>query len=184
MVIYKITNLINEKFYIGKTVKSLEERFNRHLIRKSSPKLTAAIQKYGAQNFKIEKIDQAIDLKELNEKEKYWIETLRATEVGYNLSKGGDGGQMTGEALEKIRLHAKNRRCSLSTRKKMSESRQGRKNSRSKKVLVTVDNVIQLCFFSIKEASDFIGVSHSTGMALAKGIKASKKNVKIECIGE
>ena len=76
MQIYKITNLIDGKFYIGKTVKTLEERFRRHLIRKSSPKLTNAIRKYGKQNFIIEMIELCDSIGVLNEREKFWIKKI------------------------------------------------------------------------------------------------------------
>lgn len=182
MFVYKITNIVDGKFYIGKTQKTLEERFKRHLIRKSSPKLMAAISKYGKENFKIELIDKATSKEELNTKEKYWIEKLMAIENGYNLTYGGDGGIPTAETIEKIRVKARNRRFSAKTKDLWSKQRIGRNNPKSKKVLVVDENCIELCFYTIKDASKYLGISHSTGMALAKGIKASKKQISIEIV--
>lgn len=98
--IYKITNLINSKIYIGKA-KNIDERFKRH-IRESlkyntdSYVLHSAIRKYGAENFIIEEIDNANSLEELNTKEIYWIEYYNSTkkEIGYNRAPGGDGGDI------------------------------------------------------------------------------------------
>ena len=77
MYIYKITNLINNKVYIGQVYnKSVEERFKRHCTDKNALKhsyIDRAIEKYGPENFVVETIDIASDLDELNNKEKYWI---------------------------------------------------------------------------------------------------------------
>ena len=95
--IYKITNIVNNKVYIGQVSgKTIYERFKRHV--KDSKKLNTyigrAIQKYGYKNFTIDEIDFANNQKELNEKEIYWIKYFHSTNQckGYNLTDGGDGG--------------------------------------------------------------------------------------------
>ena len=93
--IYKITNLINGKEYIGKTNFTIEERFKRHIIdsrKRNCEKrpLYNAFNKYGVENFIIEQIEECSeDL--LNEKEKYWIEYYNTYSNGYNATLGGDG---------------------------------------------------------------------------------------------
>ena len=58
--IYKITNKINGKIYIGQTAKSIKERFNQHCLKWSCcTKFKYAINKYGKENFIIEQIDHA-----------------------------------------------------------------------------------------------------------------------------
>jgi len=182
MLIYKITNMVNEKFYIGKTTKTIEERLRKHCVRASAPLLHSAIKKYGIENFKIEQVDSASSIEELNKKEQFWIAKTDAIRLGYNLANGGDGGAVTGEPLERIRKHAKNRKFSASTRKRMSDSHKGSRNGRSKKVLVTLEDGSNKEFISIKAASDFLGFSPSTGMAMAKGVKASKRNISIRIL--
>ena len=98
MYIYKITNLLNNKIYIGQVYnKSIYDRFRRH-IREAKPTsksyIGRAIAKHGFENFTIEEIDTANTLEELNEKEKYWITYYNSTDLnyGYNLTPGGDGG--------------------------------------------------------------------------------------------
>ena len=75
MIIYKATNLINDKIYIGLTTKSLEHRISVH--KKDSKRLNTyfyqAIRKYGFENFKWEVVDTAITMEELEEKERYYI---------------------------------------------------------------------------------------------------------------
>lgn len=76
MIIYKITNLINNKVYIGLTTKSLTYRWSRHLTEgrnlKNQKPLYRAIRKYGKGNFQIEEIDSAPDIKTLGELERYY----------------------------------------------------------------------------------------------------------------
>lgn len=90
--IYKITNKINEKIYIGKhKYISDEVKLDEDYIC-SGVIIKPAINKYGIENFTIEMVDIAQDLLELNEKEKYYIKYFdcRAPK-GYNLTDGGDG---------------------------------------------------------------------------------------------
>lgn len=92
MFIYKITNLVNGKFYIGKTTRSIDVRFGEHCKRASTKMpITMAIEKYGKQNFIVEQIDVADSFQDLNQKEKYYISTMSPA---YNVSSGGDGGAL------------------------------------------------------------------------------------------
>lgn len=94
--IYKITNLINSKAYIGKTTTNIQERFRQHCqdaykSRCNKRPLYDAINKYGIENFKIEEIEQ-VDNDKLSDREIYWIEELQTYgRTGYNATKGGDG---------------------------------------------------------------------------------------------
>lgn len=88
MIIYKITNLINNKVYIGQTINSLEQRLSRHKQDALSGRLDThfarAIRKYGIDNFIAEVIDTAQSQEELTQKEYYWIGYYHACEQGYN----------------------------------------------------------------------------------------------------
>lgn len=88
--IYKTTNLINGKFYIGqkKSNKFLHEKYLGSGVR-----LQSAIKHYGENNFTVDMIDYADSKDELDRKEIYWIEKLdaRNLDIAYNLSKGGEG---------------------------------------------------------------------------------------------
>ena len=96
-VIYKATNLINGKMYIGKTY-NFEKRKREHLydIDNELP-FHRALKKYGVENFKWEIIDKAVSDKEIKEKEIYWIKKLNTCihskdSQGYNITIGGEGG--------------------------------------------------------------------------------------------
>lgn len=82
MIIYKITNLTNNKMYIGKTKYGIVKRFKEHT--KSSSELGNDIKKLGIDKFKIEQIDCASNQFEYDNKERYWIIYYNAINVGYN----------------------------------------------------------------------------------------------------
>jgi group I intron endonuclease len=86
MIIYKTTNLINGKFYVGKDAK------NRKYYLGSGKVLRLAIEKYGKENFKKEILEVCSSLEELSEREKYWIKALDSINSGYNITEGGTGG--------------------------------------------------------------------------------------------
>lgn len=91
--IYKITNTINNKIYIGQTIKTIEKRFQQH--KNNSNKeyfsqivLYKAFRKYGIENFKCELVEE-VDNKFLDEREKYWINYYDSYLNGYNSTLGG-----------------------------------------------------------------------------------------------
>ena len=93
--IYKITNLINQKAYIGKTVNSIEKRWSEHIResqreRAENRPLYKALNKYGISNFTIELIEE-VEVNQLSEREIYWIGYYHTYEDGYNATLGGDG---------------------------------------------------------------------------------------------
>ncbi len=89
MYIYKITNLINNKLYVGQSSKTINESESYFgsgkIIRRS-------IEKYGIENFKKEILCKCDSKEELDVKEMYWIEKLNSMiPIGYNLTSGGGG---------------------------------------------------------------------------------------------
>ncbi len=96
MIIYKVTNNINGKVYIGMTQRTVEARWKQHCRDVGSKlahfKLQDAIQEFGAENFSIVQIDCAATKAEADAKEVYWISHYNAVEEGYNTSPGGRNG--------------------------------------------------------------------------------------------
>ena len=99
MIIYKTTNLINGKIYIGK----YEGKYNYYIG--SGKIIKRAIEKYGKENFKFEVVDKASSIEELNIKEREWIAKLDTYKNGYNSSKGDKNMPM--EELTKAKISAK-----------------------------------------------------------------------------
>lgn len=132
--VYKITNKITGKIYIGITNQGSGARYRHHWyesrIGEPSP-IHRSMAKYGEDNFTLEIIDFAETYEELKEKEKFWIKKFNSTDrnIGYNLTEGGDGtfGRThSEETKEKIRQKALGRKISEETKKKMSEARIGK----------------------------------------------------------
>lgn len=91
--IYKITNNVNGKVYIGQTIQTIKERFYQHCATKCSDSVLnmaihRAIKKYGKSNFTIEVIEE-VDKDSLNDREKFWIEYYNSYNNGYNSTIGG-----------------------------------------------------------------------------------------------
>ena len=88
MIIYKTTNLVNGKIYVGK------DAYNRSTYLGSGLVLRRAIAKYGKENFKKEILERCQSLNELSQREIYWISFFNSTNpsIGYNLTDGGVGG--------------------------------------------------------------------------------------------
>lgn len=88
MFVYKITNIINGKLYIGQTIRPVEDRFKRHINDAINNTLDThfarAIRKYGENSFIIEIIDTATTQEELTQKELYWIRKYNTIKMGYN----------------------------------------------------------------------------------------------------
>lgn len=89
MFIYKTTNLVNGKIYIGQSIFTPEEKPN---YLGSGSKLHRAIKEFGKENFKREILENdIIDTQILNEREIHWISYFdsKNSEIGYNVLSGG-----------------------------------------------------------------------------------------------
>ena len=91
--IYKITNLINGKTYIGQAV-DIDKRLREHINDSANPNrreynypLSRAYRKYGITNFQMSVLEEC-SREELNEKEKFYIDTYMANGFGYNSTRG------------------------------------------------------------------------------------------------
>ena len=131
MWIYKITNIQNNKVYIGQTIRPIKDRFHRHINDAMNNILDThfarAIRKYGKDSFVIEEIDKANSQNELNEKEQYWIRYYNSVNEGYNetdaISKCGGNTYLskTEEEMETIK-------------NKIRQTKLGEKNPMAKKI--------------------------------------------------
>jgi len=89
MTIYKITNRLNGKIYIGQTSQPLEKRFYQHS--KANTPLGNAMRQCGLENFTIETVETCETYDELNQRERFWIRVLNCkVPKGYNQSDGGE----------------------------------------------------------------------------------------------
>ena len=109
MIIYKITNLINQKIYIGLTTCTLKERWQNHKgCVKSDPRhLYRSMRKYGIENFKIEIVEETDSLEKLAQLEDYYINLYNSRDpnIGYNLSAGGQTNQLDANGRAQLTLN-------------------------------------------------------------------------------
>lgn len=122
--VYKITNLVNGKIYIGKH--STDDVNDGYMG--SGVVLRQAYKKYGLECFTKEVIDYYNNTIELNQGEIYWIAQFNSTnsEIGYNLTYGGDGGTPTEETRRKVSHTLKGRHHTEETRQKISAANKGK----------------------------------------------------------
>ena len=95
--IYKISNDINNKIYIGKTLFSIQKRWKQHLHNAQYRDdlqhipLYNTMRKYGKEHFFISEVEFVEDYHLLSQREQYWIAYYDSYLCGYNATKGGDG---------------------------------------------------------------------------------------------
>lgn len=89
--IYKFTNKINGRVYIGQSV-DIDRRIREHFCRHDGTPFHLALEKYGKENFIIEILEEC-NPEMLNEKEKYYISLYNSEnrQIGYNRTCGGEG---------------------------------------------------------------------------------------------
>ena len=101
MFVYKVTNLIDGKCYVGKTRRSLEERFKEHS--KANSGLGNAIRELGIEKFKIEVLEECTTPIELDKAEKRWIKKLNCCfPNGYNFANGFAEANYKKNSLENV----------------------------------------------------------------------------------
>lgn len=195
--IYKTTNLINQKIYIGQ---HKAQKFNLK-YQGSGKVLRRAQAEYGKENFTTELLEE-IDLAELmDEREQYWIAFYNSTDknIGYNILKGGQkrfftGQKHTAEGKKKMSQKALERSKNINHDAYRTNSNKVCicKNQENKMVYITdleeylADGWIKGKYFPIKPASWSKGLSKYTNAHLAEQSDKRKeafKNGPIGCFG-
>lgn len=128
-VIYLITCTINNKKYVGQTIRNLEERWRDHLRHTKNPKtyLHRAMKKEGLENFIIEKIYECSSQEELNEKEKYFTNLYEAwAPKGYTCKAGNGKGACSEETRKKMSKSSTGKTHSEETKRQLSLNRKGK----------------------------------------------------------
>lgn len=129
MIIYKTTNLVNGKIYIGRDKKNNPQYIG------SGTYIRRAINKYGRNNFKKEIIEFCGDVASLNEREIFWINEFnsRDSKVGYNIARGGDGG-VGNHGANKGKKHKEETRQKMRDAAKLKDYNRAYSEERNKKI--------------------------------------------------
>lgn len=184
MFIYKIINIQTQDFYIGQTIKNVEYRFKKHKemsIRGGGYKLHNSMRKYGVENFTLEILDTAINLNELNEKEIYYIDTLKPY---YNILPGGQI-RLTENSIEKMRQSLTGKKHSKELiEKRFKKIRElendkqflltrGKSISESKKQTYFIEGTY---FTGLQKVANYYDISYSCARARVKSNSPTWKN--------
>lgn len=148
--IYQLSNIANGKFYIGST-NNFSRRRNEHLyrIRKGvgNSAIRSAILKYGSENFHFEKLEIVTDIKNLEQREQYYMDLLSPP---YNIRSNASNNSGIKKSPEHIRKMVE---ASL-------KSDQRNKNLRFRKPVTAFGkNGDVKEFASVKEASRMLNLS-------------------------
>lgn len=142
--VYCITNLINNKKYIGITSRDIKVRFQEHCSHNHTL-IYDAVKKYGKENFNIEILENNISEEEIDKRERYFINKFNTlVPNGYNLSTGG----ISNKNLNNI------------TKQKLSEMNIGINNPRCHNYILQIDKnsgKILNKFGSAREAARYLG---------------------------
>lgn len=173
MIIYKITNNINSKIYIGQTTQTFENRksnyFNEYKWSKKPRPIILAMRKYGIENFTFEILEDNITSKiELDRKERYYVIEVYHSMIeeghGYNVERGGNG---------------KGKHSDI-TKRKISEAQKGQLNhmfGKTGELNKTSKKIIELTtnktYGSASEAARILNLSFSHVCAVARGERGS-----------
>ena len=158
MFIYKITNSVNNKVYIGQTIRPIQDRFKRHINDAMNDKLDThfarAIRLYGPDKFSIEVIDTANTQEELTQKEHDWIIKYNSVQEGYNeteaMSKCG-GNTYKNKTEEEMNT----------IKEKIRETKIGGKNPNAAKIKCkNIETGKEYFFDSMAEAQKFFNISN------------------------
>lgn len=145
-VIYKATNVLNGKSYIGQTVCGYKDRFAAHVrasMDESDIYFHRALRKYGHENFKLSVVASAYSKQDLEDKEILMIRKHRTMKCGYNLTPGGRslagdsnpnyGNKWTDKQRSHLSVMRKGTKSSEETRRRVSIASTGRKHSEESK---------------------------------------------------
>lgn len=181
--IYLISNDINNKLYVGKTVSTIDTRYNKHIseafTQHSDYAIHRAMRKYGINHFKVTEIENC-SLEEVSEREKYWIKYYDSYNNGYNETQGGEGnlkydyeiiyslfvsGMTQKEIAQKLGCEKHTITRALKNFNVAPEQRQKGKYGNSKKIVVKIDlstNQILQEYCSATDAAKAEGCSVAT----------------------
>lgn len=159
MWIYKITNIINGKVYIGQTIRPVEVRWRRHLNDAINNTIDThfarAIRKFGEDSFVVETIDSAETQNELTRKEREWILYYNSinSDYGYNETAAEykcGGNTYLSKSDDEMKV----------IKDKIRNSKLGGKNPNASAVkMINIITGEEKFFSSQKECQNFLGLS-------------------------
>lgn len=185
--VYKHTNKINGKVYIGQTCKQPKKRWRNGKGYKGSKHFYNAIQKYGWDGFEHEILYDNLTLEEANNKEKECIQKYKSNDenFGYNIREGGFCILVRPETREKVSKALKNhpgywtgKHRDEETKKKISNTSKGKKMSEEAKQNISLRKSFPvecietgIIYYGISEAERQTGIYNNNISQCCKGTR-------------
>lgn len=171
MIIYKITNLINNKIYIGKDMKNSSTYFGSGKI------IKLAIKKYGKENFKKDIIEICENKEQLNCQEIHWISFYNSTNelIGYNIALGGEGGKTTKEPWNK---GLKTGKLKSEHKQKISDALTGNERTQETKVKISKAHTGKILSKSTKDKLSQLNLGKILSEETKNKMSQTRKNKK------
>ena len=155
MWVYKISNDINDKLYIGQSKYPVKHRFQRHKqeCKNLDTHFARALKKYGFEHFKIEVVEEGIEDPELlTQREMYWIHYYDSIKNGYNETDSGfrsGGNTYKSKTSEEMQI----------IKDKLKQSKLGGKNPRARAIkMINVQTKEEKKFESMSVCAEFLGL--------------------------
>lgn len=170
MYVYLMTNMVNGKYYVGKTIKDSLDQYLADAAsmairgKNNRPLLHRAIRKYGADSFVIEPLAECETNADASNLERLWIILLSSKNhtIGYNLSDGGEGSPGCKHSLE--------------VRQRWSEQRKGKKAwNKGLTGIHTEDGKRRMVAARTGENNHFFGKHHSDSAKQSIATSNSKR---------
>lgn len=189
--LYKITNIVNNKHYIGITKLTLIQRLTKHIKDSQNPKypLHRAIAKHGKEKFKIELIEESVDRKHISESEEPAILRYDSRKNGYNIAIGGYGGDLGPEANVKRAQTKLN--FSVDKKQELAEKQSLRQTGKTKfndsgrlaQSLKMIDNKHRLNIPQTEETKEMISLKNTGKIRSETAIQNYRKCAKLRGTG-
>lgn len=197
MIIYKVTNKINGKVYIGQTTQKLEKRWKDHCKKSNKSAISLAVSKYGEENFKIKQILVCESVEQMNKREVMCIKMFNSLfPNGYNIEIGGKNRKLSESTRKKLSDINKNtippnrKGCFLSRQHKMQISAKMKGRKKSKEQIQKFKNTIsktgtsdkkikclnnKIIYKSMSEAVRQLGISV---LGISRNVRGQNKSYK------
>lgn len=169
--VYRHTNKINNKVYVGITKQKINKRWNYGRGYKGSSYFYSAIQKYGWDNFEHKVLIHGLTKEQAEAWEKKLIKVWELTNPrnGYNLNSGGNAGSLSRQS--RLKVSQNNSRYYLGKNLKKETIDKIKENSKKKAVLCVETGII---YESIHEAGRTLNICIPHISTVCKGNTSRK----------
>jgi group I intron endonuclease len=184
MILYRITNKINGKRYIGQTIQLMSIRWSQHIHssikNKNNTLISRTIKKYGKENFEVKVIARCNSIEEMNHREQYYIKLFNTLAPnGYNLDSGGKNKIMHQSTKDKLSKAHLGKKCKPFTQEHKNAISKTLKERRIKPLL-TPEIIAKIALSSKGKNNGMFGKKHTKESKKSMSLKRKGKKIGME----